>query len=74
MNEVGERSCFVEEVPDGALWGCRRCGAQSSTLPSRGAARVAADAHRCPDEPARVVREYGRGRRRRLRSRRRDAF
>lgn len=71
MNEVGERVCFVEETADGAVWGCQRCGARSGTLPSRGAARVAADAHRCPDQPARVVREYGHGRRRGLRSRRR---
>lgn len=68
MNEVGERVCFVEETSDGAIWGCQRCGARSGTLPSRGAARVAADAHRCPDQPARVVREYGHGRRRGLRS------
>ncbi|MFN3340545.1 MAG: hypothetical protein ACK40Z_12670 [Dietzia sp.] len=71
MDEVGERTCYVQENPDGAVWGCHRCGATSGTLPSRGAARVAADAHRCPDEPARVVREYGHGRRRGLRLRRR---
>ncbi|MGN7155132.1 hypothetical protein ACTHRK_03315 [Dietzia cercidiphylli] len=71
MNEADERTCYVHETSDGAVWGCRRCGATSGTLPSRGAARVAADAHRCPDEPARVVREYGSGRRRGLRMRRR---
>jgi hypothetical protein len=71
MNEVGQRQCYVEETTDGAVWGCHRCDARSGVLPSRGAARVAADAHRCPDEPARVVRQYGTGRRRGLRSRRR---
>lgn len=69
MSEVGERQCYVEEIADGALWGCHRCNARSGVLPSRGAARVAADAHRCPDEPARVPREYGHGKRRGLRSR-----
>lgn len=71
MNEVSEQSRYVEETAGGAVWGCRRCGAHSGTLPSRGAARVAADAHRCPDEPARVAREYGGGRRRGLWLRRR---
>ena len=71
MDGVGERSCYVQEAADGAAWGCQRCGATSGVLPSRGAARVAADAHRCPDEPARVVRGYGTGRRRGLRLRRR---
>ncbi|MBB1013222.1 hypothetical protein G6014_13205, partial [Dietzia kunjamensis] len=46
MNEIGQRQCYVEETADGAVWGCRRCDARSGVLPSRGAARVAADAHR----------------------------
>lgn len=70
MNNVSDRVCHVEEASGGATWGCSRCGAQSGLLPSRGAARVAADAHRCPDEPVRVSRDGAHGRWRRLRAHR----
>lgn len=68
MNNVGERVRFVEESDGGAVWGCRHCGVRSGVLPSRGAARVAADAHRCPDEPVRVARDHAHRGRRRLRA------
>lgn len=70
MNPVDERRCIIEETAQGASWACRRCGAESGELPSRSAARVAADAHRCPGSPVRVSRDYAPRRRWGLRKRR----
>lgn len=73
MDTVGEQIRVISETENGATWHCRECGTQSGELPSRGAARVAADAHRCPGSPLRVSRDHAPSRRWGLR-RRRSAY